>query len=284
MSNNAFSLFTQTSSPPAHPSDQAQGSSSTWLITFTDLMALMLTFFVLSFSISDPDPQAWAKLSSPIPTEIEAQDDIDNGQSDQPLQHLSDAPSAVKNDQGKTISLPRINFQKALNLDYLKALLNTKLQQDQSISAPSEKLSDIQILRQKDRLVLSLPGDLFFASGQSDMTHAGKNGLQAIAPILNQLQNAIQIIGHADPTPLKKNALYQSNWHLSLARAQNVAYFMHVSGYKRKLSIEGYASSRYDETSQSFSPAIRNKLSRRVDIVILNDDRTPYNDLQLKLK
>ena len=47
-------------------SDEEEAVSSLWLITFTDIMALMLTFFVLLYSMAQPDVEKWSEMSAVI--------------------------------------------------------------------------------------------------------------------------------------------------------------------------------------------------------------------------
>ncbi|OYV87673.1 MAG: hypothetical protein B7Z63_01985 [Ignavibacteriae bacterium 37-53-5] len=82
------------------------------------------------------------------------------------------------------------------------------------------------------------------------------------------MPNRIRVEGHTDDTPIH-NAQFPSNWHLSVARALNVGYYL-LQRYPirpEKVAIVGYGE---------FHPLVPNDTpvhkaeNRRVDIVILN--------------
>ena len=234
--------------------------TSVWLISFTDLIALMLAFFVLTFSMSEIDPTKWPELEGSLRGEFnkyQNPDDFEGGP--------------------ETITLTRVRYARALNLDYISALLNTRLKENES-------LKEAGLFPQSDRLLLSLPNDLLFAAGQAKISEAGKEALEALLPALNRIDNAIEIAGHADPRSLSGTGEYISNWHLSLARARSVAAYLDDQGFKRELSIEGYSSARYAEIGEDVPEAERLSLSRRVDIVILPNQTKERKKLRVRLK
>ena len=86
--------------------DNDGGTASTWLISFTDVMALMLTFFVLLFSMASPDEGKWDKLTQT------AQESF-NRFYGKPLHRGSE----------DAVNIDKINFSRALNLNYLKSII-----------------------------------------------------------------------------------------------------------------------------------------------------------------
>ncbi|MCB1531621.1 MAG: OmpA family protein [Alphaproteobacteria bacterium] len=220
-----------------------------WLITFTDIMALMLTFFVLLYSMSVPVEEKW--------------DDLTNG-----LNKGVSRFESPKWYQGPVdeINVERLDFSRALDLRYLKSVL-------EEIVADNETLKGVVFILQNDRLILSLPSDLLFEAGQSEVVTEGKRALFALGGPLSRVRNRIEIIGHADPRPIESGgAGYDSNWALSLARAANVAGVLENVGYTRTLIVRGLSSARYDQLPDDMDEEARMDLSRRVDIVIMEDD------------
>lgn len=229
---------------------------SLWLITFTDIMALMLTFFVLLYSMSVPKEEKWKDMTSA-------------------LTHGFSAFKAAKFRAGAqdTLDIEKLDFSRALDLNYLNALV-------QEIIAGDEALQDVVLIPQQDRLIMSLPHKLLFESGQAEITVDGQRALFALGGPLSRIRNRIEIIGHSDPRPVGKTGAFSSNWEISLARAVNVAKILHSVGYTRPMTVRGLSSARYSELSRNLPRQQRLDLSRRVDIVIMKDDGSGKSFLQ----
>jgi chemotaxis protein MotB len=86
--------------------------------------------------------------------------------------------------------------------------------------------------------------------------------------LLKTLPNDIRIEGHTDNIPISTEE-YPSNWHLSIARATNTAYYLmnNLGLNQERVSVVG--NSEFKPIAENDSPETR-ALNRRVDIVILN--------------
>ncbi len=220
-----------------------------WLITFTDIMALMLTFFVLLYSMSQPKVEEWSNLTTGLNKSFS--------------KFYSQKFEAGAQD---TINIERTDFSQALSLSYLESLLEKTIAED-------DRLKGTVLIPQKNRLIVSLPQNLLFEAGQAEVNVAGKKAIFSIGDILIRIRNRIQVIGHTDPVPIQNDsAEFQSNWHLSLARAAEVARILTNVGYTKPVIVRGLSSARYEELPSELSEEERLGYARRVDIVILKDD------------
>jgi type VI secretion system protein ImpK len=90
-----------------------------------------------------------------------------------------------------------------------------------------------------------------------------------LAKITQELQNEntrIVVIGHTDNIPIKLSARFKSNWHLSMARAENVASVLNYQGsLGERMSFEGMADK--DPIAPNDTKSNR-ALNRRIDIHI----------------
>lgn len=224
-------------------------SSHIWLVSFTDIMALMLTFFVLLFSMTEPAPKNWSEMSSSMQGEF------------------NKFYGAVSNRGPQDfVNIAKINFNQALNIAYLNALMET-------VIAENPSLADVKITRQAGQLVMSMPHDLLFDAGDAQVREQGKKTLYALGGALSRIKNRIEISGNADPRAVSENGeAYESNWELSLARAANVAAILQSVGYDSDIIVRGHSSGRYDDLHQVKDEALRLELARRVDIVVLDHD------------
>lgn len=213
-----------------------------WMLTFADLVSLMLTFFVLLFSMSSVKVDKWDAM-------------------------IDTMTQSLNPDKVKTVAAATAQFnigtifrKRATNLDYLAGVLDEAMAQD-------KLLSKAQLMRLDDRLVITLPSDLLFPAGKALMPAEARRALFDLGGVLRNISNQIGVNGHSDPAPPAQGGEYTSNWELSLARAAAVANALRRSGYRENIVAFGYSDSRYNQLPK-LPDAERRKLARRVDIVI----------------
>ncbi|MGH1403510.1 MAG: OmpA/MotB family protein [Alphaproteobacteria bacterium] len=237
----------------ADDDDEEGAKAPLWLITFTDVMALMLTFFVLLYSMSVPQEDKWEEITAALTAKLSRFDGADFNAGSQDV-----------------ISIDRIDQSRALDLGYLQALVASALKE--------RGVEDIIVFQNADRLIISLPSDLLFKTGSADIQLGGKKVLFVLGGVLSRVKNRVEVAGHADPRPFQgNNGPYFTNWELSLARSASVAAVLSDVGYRREVTIRGLSSARFDELPEDMEIEQRYDLSRRVDIVLMNDDGMRLN-------
>lgn len=245
-------------SPPASPSLKRAAadaqrpsraiSRQTWMLTFTDLVSLLLTFFVLLFSMSTLEIEKWQAIAASL----------------SPWRTV--APRGGSPAEGGRLAVERRPTRRALDLDYLSSVLS------QTLSA-SPLAEGIVIRRVGDRLVVSLPADDAFALGSAALSEHARKTVFALGGVLRTISNEVVSEGHADPAPVH-GARYASNWELSLARAESVAAILRVVDGRADIVARGFADSRYVAPPPG-EASDRRSLARRVDIVVLQPAREP---------
>jgi chemotaxis protein MotB len=194
--------------PPAHPllaptprAGARQPASVAWLITFTDLVALMLTFFVLLFAMSQLDQQKWQSLVESLTS------------------HLN---SVEKSDSTKLAADYQVEVPiapPAADLDYLEPILREHLAADPA-------LADRELHRVATGLSLSFSELLLFAGGTARLTPQGGKAVFALGGVLRNLHNAVDVEVHGGPS-----APTVADWQTALARAAAVTRLLAESGY-----------------------------------------------------
>ncbi len=228
---------------PDHQAPPSKPTSRAWMITFADLMSLLLTFFVLLFSMSQVKLDAWHALVQALSKRLNPSVEW----TDPRLRFEANAPETRN--------------RRAVDLSYLQRVLEEKI-------AGDPVLSRGLIVRLDDRLLLSLPADLLFAPGRAEPTPAARNAAGVLASALAFVANQLEIQGHTDPDPLSGSGRFASNWELSLARATAVANAMAAGGYGLPIHVFGLADSRFFDLSTALSESRRMRLGRRVDLVL----------------
>ncbi|MDJ0609916.1 MAG: flagellar motor protein MotB [Kiloniellales bacterium] len=226
---------TSATAPALRPPSQA------WLVTFTDLIALMLTFMVLLFAMSKVEQRRWQNLVDALTQNLNA---------------VREMPAAAPT---ATLDVEDVETLPGFDLDYLSALLSQNL-------AADPLLSDVLLTRMEGRLVIALPSALLFESGSVQPSARAPEVLNALAGQLRYVGNKIEVAGHADPRP--PGGGIPSNWELSLARARNVAFLLNAAGLEGRIVARGYGHSRFDSLSQKLQGARRLVIGRRVEVVI----------------
>ena len=136
------------------------GLSSVWLVIFADLVALLLTFFVMLFSMSNVTVESWQKM-------VDALTDALNPESEEKIDTTPDVKANID-----------LVFRKqAINLDYLRAVFEQKVIKNQAL-----KGSQLTLL--EDRLVVSLPGSILFDPNSAILKKTAKDPLFTLGGLL----------------------------------------------------------------------------------------------------
>ena len=223
--------------------DEDKNDKPVWLITFVDLISLLLAFFLMLYSMSSIQKNDWAAfLASLNKHEVLMKD--------------------RKVGSKKDIELMRpAETSKGIEINYLRALLASEIDRD-------DLLKFVEFFSKGNQLVLSFPSSLVFRPGSSELMPKGKQALFALSEKLSNLENRIELIGYSDPNPVKNNQKYKNNWVLSLFRASAVANALIKSGYRKPLNIVSLGDTESSRIDGILGQKRKYRRARRVDIVI----------------
>jgi chemotaxis protein MotB len=138
----------------------------------------------------------------------------------------------------------------------------------------------LKVAIRNNRMVISLPGDVLFASGQDDLQVKGKEVIRAVADVIRKDptlgKRYFQVAGHTDTKPLK-GGRFGDNWGLSVMRAREVLLYL-ISPIEAKGGGGGLDSTRlhaagYGETDPVATNATDEgrQQNRRVELVMMPD-------------
>ena len=215
-----------------------------WMITFADLLSLLLAFFVLMFTMSSINNGAWKAVADSLAQRLKAGE-----------------PRTASRDLAAD-NFPRAAQDNAVDLDYLRAVLQQK-------ADDVPLLQRARLTRETDRLVIALPADLLFEPGQARLTETAAAAIAVLGDVFRGVENRLEVEGHSDPVPIVGDGPYPSNWELSLARAIVVANTLRTAGYGAEITAYGLADSRYFESAPAdAADTTRDAFSRRVDLIV----------------
>jgi len=230
-----------------------QGSDpNAWLVTFGDLVMLLLTFFVLILTMSSMDTKALKAAFS----------------------HFKGAPGVLELSGSRQIRdlhsfISKYRTTDSLLVLYQELMKRLLIPSYKSDKNTEEKIKDFheKINMSDDRrgIVLSFQGDILFAHGEATLKKEVFPFLESIAETIESSPNKILITGHTDNIPIRSR-LYGSNWDLSLHRGLSVLdYFLDKKGLSpSRFSVGGYGASR--PLHPNDTPEKR-ALNRRVEII-----------------
>ena len=220
-----------------------EGISLAWMMIFTDLVALLLTFFVMLFSMSVLRVDTYKKAVNALTNTF----DVAKIRS-------AEKPVAQYN-------IDSIIRKPAIDLDYLAAVIEQKIKND-------ELIKNSPIIYMDDKLVISLLGDLLFAEGSAQLNDKARQALFLLGGVLQNIKNTVSVSGYSDETQFE-NGSFTSDWELSLARAIAVANELKRAGYTEKILSVGFGKSR-SSALKGLPESKKKTMSRRVDVMILS--------------
>jgi chemotaxis protein MotB len=251
-----------------------------WLITYADMITLLMVLFVVLFSIGQVDLAKFQalkhSLSNSLGGPVKPNPVVTGGAG--VLTAGSQISGAVPSGSG-SLGSPVPSNQALIALVQQKAaaeqatLNQAEKQIEQALTGKG--LQDAVTFRQEVRgLVVTVVSDnVLYPVGSAVLEPEGRAVLDALAPALAHLPNDVSVEGHTDNQPIVGGGAYPTNWELSTARATAVVrYLIDAHGLvASRLAAAGYADTRPIVPNTSAS---NQGLNRRVEIVVLNQNAT----------
>lgn len=240
---------------------EAPENHERWLITYADLITLLMIFFVVMYSMSKVEMEKFNKVAVSLTDAFYHNSLIEGtgrdgftGNGDGEQQNLRNVIySRLQEDDTKT-------KDEELKLQALRRKLETYIK--------ANHLEDNIELKDISRGVqISMKDKILFGLGKADLTAEAKNILSQVGDMLKELDNPLSIEGHTDDRPIVSGSIYRSNFELSATRSASVLHHLIQQGIKaERLHIVGYGEYKplYENDTEEHRQA-----NRRVDIVVL---------------
>ena len=234
-----------------------------WLTTFGDLMALLLTFFVLLLSFSTT-----------------SQEDFENA-----IGSLQGALGVLDGDP--ILSAPIKMFMPIVKGDITEArptMKDAKAEIEKEIEAQGQQ-ENVEVTQGPEGIVIRMKDHMLFDVGKADIKDDSRSLIFRIGSVLNRLpENSIEIEGHTDNVPIENDDFANNHW-LSSARALQVLdIFADDIGIERKrLAAMGYGEFKplsEDVDNDSYE---NRSLNRRVVIRVKYEGTEQTNQDSMRL-
>ncbi|PIE71458.1 MAG: hypothetical protein CSA22_02835 [Deltaproteobacteria bacterium] len=203
--------------------DEAEAQTA-WIVTYSDLVTLLLVFFVFLYSMSSLSLEKFKIAIASIRVSLsESSPSVG-------LTQLLQTPKAVDN---------------AISIEDIAGLRSTdeRIISDVKKFITDRKIGDYIVLQMMDnKITIRVQGKILFRSGTADLSDRARPVLNDIARIIRSYpQYHVNIKGHTDNVPISTSQ-FPSNWELSAVRATGVLKFMIQKGISPyRLTATGYA-------------------------------------------
>lgn len=267
--------------------------SPAWMATFSDLMNLLLCFFVLLFSMSTVQEEKWDQLVASMSSAFSIFDGgstaigegilISNGVSqlnelDKYINSTGNTAEDVQDSDefnefdpsGGEISEEEQFEQMIEAIEEQNLHVNEELAElIEEAVAESGMTQQIDVDFTNQYVILSLKGALLFDSGKADLTDAALPVLERVGTILEKYAGGtIEIEGHTDSVPIN-SAKFANNNELSSARALSVFDYLIENTSLDPADVKHSGRGEYVPIADNSTPEGRAK-NRRVEIRIYN--------------
>ncbi len=214
-----------------------------WMVTYGDMMSLLLTFFILIVSFSSIQESEYQKA----------------------MGSLRGALGILKYKE----SMIKLSPKKFIQLSGLRtAPTDVKISDIERFIEANNLTDSITVEVTKNGIAIRLQNPVLFDIGKADLKKSGYPILNKIIELANTYPNKIRVEGHTDDLPIHTKE-FRSNWELSAIRAINVIHYFQESGHvnPRRMYYVGYGP--YKPLVPNTSEANRAK-NRRVEIYLEN--------------
>ncbi|SDC51197.1 chemotaxis protein MotB [Geodermatophilus telluris] len=254
-----------------------------WLVSYADMMTLLLVLFVVLFAMSQVDKAKFAALASGLSeafgAPVSALSSAGTNSDASVLDALDAAvdvqipPAPAAEDdvdaaaaQAAAEEAGRVAAEAQAEYDDLAAARDAI---DAALAAAGHAGTARYEIDERGLVVHIVSDPVLFAPEEADLQPQGRAVLDAVAPTLAALPNQIGIEGHANHLPVTRGGPWPSNWELSAYRATTVVRYLAAGGVPQdRLSGTGYSDTR-PLVPESDPSAIT--VNRRVDIVVVSD-------------
>jgi chemotaxis protein MotB len=268
--------------------DEEHENHERWLVSYADMMTLLMVLFVVLFAMSQVDAAKFAALADGLakgfgsPTVAltgpgtKIQDSTDatapvnlggTAGKDAPQSTVDSEDPALKKavqdaDRARQQRMQEHAQQEVRNFDQVKSqILQAAAKQGM---ADSVKFT----VDERGLVVTLVTSEVVFAGDRADLLPAGQHVLDAVAPTLATLPNKLEVDGHTNQLPVP-TVNYPSAWELSSARASTVVRYLIDHGHlpAARLSAAGFAGEKplYPPSDPRAAA-----LNRRVEIIVLS--------------
>jgi chemotaxis protein MotB len=270
-----------------HEEHEEHANHERWLVSYADMMTLLMVLFIVMFAISQVDQRKFDQLKDGMAAGFGATASPFDGskgtmdtQGDKPMEKLAPESQDVGDVQPQDVSVQMSVKQKVIDKaqdakDYAQAKaevdrLKRIRKQVEKVLAAHGYRDDVAIRIDERGLTISLVSrHIVFRANEAQLSSRGQKVLDVLAPVIRSLPNRLDVDGHTNQVKVKPK-YYPTDWELSAARAVNVLRYLSEHGH---VPAKRMAAVAYGHELPLRDPSLPGAaaLNKRVDLVVVSD-------------
>ncbi|HEU5474222.1 MAG TPA: flagellar motor protein MotB [Actinophytocola sp.] len=268
--------------------EEEHANHERWLLTYADMITLLMVLFIVMFAVSSVDSQKFKELRDSLAGAFGGSPSVMSGgaksigesegtsKAPDELQPgtLSDADSLQKLDQAAAAKAVRDadRVRASRNLEEAKREVQNLQELQRQITARLQtqglEKSVAFAIDERGLVINIVTTSVVFPGDSAVLLPEGQQIVAALAPTLAEITNQVEIDGHTNQLPVP-TVNYPSSWELSTARASSVVRFLTGHGVPaNRMTAAGYADQRPLYPPSDPQSVTKN---RRVEVIILSD-------------
>ena len=244
-----------------------------WVMTFADLMTLLMCFFVLLLSFAEMDLIKFKQVAGSMKEAFGVQRTVPSDRSETDMDFIeaqvSEIPTFEKVGELDSIDPKALDPQAMEKLLEKMQIEQTKVEASKLAALLSEEIAAgaIELESTSDSIIIRINEKASFPSGRAKLRSGFIEVLDKIHLALAEVDGTVTVAGHTDNRPIHTRR-FRSNWELSAGRAVSVLHALLRSNMldSRRFLIEGHGASRPLVDNDSPENRARN---RRVEITLI---------------
>ena len=235
-----------------------------WLVTYADLLTVLMALFIVMFAMSVVDKHKFDKLKQGLNEYLgEGPELIDGGSG---LLSQQEATDTVETDVVAAVAA--LHAERTRSAAVAKERDDLLEVQRRITSSLKEKGLENSVrfkIDERGLVVTIVTDDVLFDLGSATLRDGGRAVLDGVGPALIPLPNPVTVEGHTDNLPIR-GGRFPSNWELSTERATTDLRYL-TEGHRlpaKRMSAAGYADQRPVAAN---TPASRGE-NRRVEVIV----------------
>ena len=234
-----------------------------WLITYADMITLLMAFFIMLFAMSQIDLAKFKAFQAGVASHFDKPSGVLKGGTGLLLGNAQEADS----EQAVAKMLTEQARLQAAAQRERKDLTEAQHRIEGQLGLRGLRDRARFSLQERGLVVTVVSDDVLFDSGQADLRDEGARVLNVVASVVARMPNRVLVEGHTDNRPV--SGRYPSNWELSTARASAVVRYLSSNHgiTASRLSAAGYADQHPAAPNNNDRNRQRN---RRVEIVVVS--------------
>lgn len=235
------------------------GGAPAWMATFSDMMTLLLTFFILLYSISSVDAVKFKSISESLQSVLMGEKSSSIIEEDGTVQDIPLNESNFEEDEIPNDVLPEDTLVDEETLAMYERV--------EEYVTEKGLMADVTVSLNENGVFVNIKEAILFEPGKAALISGGQELLNSLEGLFLQFENKIVVEGHTDNVT-QSSAMYPSNWELSSGRAIQVVRYLSEVKAVPNTRLSAVAYGEYRPLVPNDTPQNR-ALNRRVNLLII---------------